>query len=275
MHEGIGRPADKRASHALPRFNLGAAKGSGMSDISYLRTPTEAEFSEAARQSQQARFARQRSVGGRVAALDRLHAQLADDAQLYESDNLQDQRDAVAHALLGVVSFLQLQGFSNATLGPLMRPVLALMERENNSLDFMFAQRARGGRPKATLTDHERTGILAALAEGWLRVHKGDDRSQADKLAEAARKMKGRWFGEISRAQLETARDLVAQEASDHPAVSQARLYSGFFDNAATTYGADNAFGIMVRWLNNTKASFGLGQGGISKTPPVSPSEES
>lgn len=36
---GIGRPADKRASHALPRLNLGAAKGSGMPDpIEYVVT---------------------------------------------------------------------------------------------------------------------------------------------------------------------------------------------------------------------------------------------
>ncbi|MEO6093933.1 MAG: hypothetical protein ABIT04_00560, partial [Novosphingobium sp.] len=129
-----------------------------MGDKPDFRKPTEAEHAEATRQTRQGRYARQRSAGGRVAALDKLHAQLVDDAQLYESDDLQDQRDAVAHALLAVGDFLKAQGFANVTLGPLMRPVAALTERENNSLDLMFAQRARGGHPRGTLAHHERSG---------------------------------------------------------------------------------------------------------------------
>ena len=246
-----------------------------MGDKPRFRKPTEAQHTEAARQAQEDRYARQRPAGGRVAALDKLHAQLVDDAQLFESDDLQDQRDAVAHALLAVADYLESLGFAKATLAPLMRPVAALVERENNSLDLMFAQRARGGRPKATLTDHERIGILAALAEGWLRTHEKDETTQPAKLADAARKMKGRWFGSVTRAQLETARELVSQEASDHPAVGQARLFTGFFEKTAELFGAENAFGIMVRWLNDTNAPFGFGQRGISKTSSVSPTEDS
>lgn len=239
------------------------------------RMPTEAEHAEASRQARQDGYARQRPAGGRVAALERLHAQLTDDAQLYESDKLQDQRDAVAHALLAVADFLKAQGFANATLAPLMRPIAALAERENNSLDLMFAQRARGGRPKATLADHERTGILAALAEGWLRTHPGDDMTQSDKLSAAARKMKGRWFGTVTRAQLETARELVSQEAKDHPAASHATMVYGWFVRTAEMFGADNAFPIMVRFFNDQKMPFGAGEGGILKTPRVSPTEDS
>lgn len=246
-----------------------------MDDKPPFRRPTEAELAEASRLTRQDRYVRQPPSGRRVAALDKLHSQLVDDAELYESDDLQDQRDAVAHALLAIADYLTVQGFSNATLAPLMRPVAALAERENNSLDLMFSQRARGGRPKATLAEHERTGILAALAEGWLRVHEGDDRPQADKLADVARQMKGRWFGTVTRAQLETAREMVSQEAKDHPAVSHARLAYGWFVSAAEKFGAGNAFPIMVRMFNDQKLPFGGGEGGISKTPGVSPTKES
>jgi len=238
------------------------------------RRPTEAEFAEATRQTRQDRYVRERSFGGRVAALDKLHAQLVDDAQLYESDDLQDQRDAVAHALLAVADFLKAQGFANHTLVPLMRPVAALAERENNSLDLMFTQRARPGRPKATLADHERTGILAALAEAWLRTNETDDRPQSDKLAEAARKMTGRWFGSVTRAQLETAREVVSQEASDHPAVGHAKMVCSWHADVVEKFGVENAFPLMVRMFNDIKLPFGGGEGGILKTPRVSPAED-
>lgn len=239
------------------------------------RKPSKEEFAEIAWQAKVVRYERQRSHGGRVAALQVLHDRLADDARLYEHDDLQDQRDAVADALLAVSDFLKAQGFSSATLSPLLRPVAALAERENNSIDLMFAERPRAGRPKATLSDHERTGILAALAEGWLQTNESDARTQAEKLADAARKMKGKWFGKVTRAQLETARELVRQEARDHPAVCHALLFSDFFAKTVESFGAENAFTMMVQWLNETPALFGFGKGGISKTPRVSPNEDS
>jgi hypothetical protein len=237
------------------------------------RKPIDAEFAEAAKQTKANRYARLRPQGGRVAALHKLHEQLADDAGLYESNELQDQRDSVAHALLAVVDYLIAQGFAHSTVAPLMRPVVALAERENNSLDLMFAQRARAGRPKATLADHERTGMLAALAEEWLRTRESDDRPQSDKLADAARKLRGRWFGTVSRAQLETARELVSQEAPDHPAVNAARLYRGWIASNAEMFGVENAIPIMVRMLNDSELPFGAGEGGILKTPNVSPTD--
>ncbi|MEO6093039.1 MAG: hypothetical protein ABIT04_08390, partial [Novosphingobium sp.] len=114
-----------------------------------------------------------------------------------------------------------------------------------------------------------------ALAEAWLRSHGNDDRPQADKLADAARKMKGRWFGTVTRAQLETARDLVSQEAKDHPAASHARMVYSWFVRTAEMFGTDAAFPIMVRFFNDQKLPFGAGEGGISKTPRVSPTEDS
>lgn len=239
-----------------------------------IRKPTDIEFAEAAMWVQRNRYTRQPSQGGRVAALDKLHTQLVNDARLYESENLQDQRDAVANTLLAVAGFLKAQGFATATLAPLIRPVAALTERENNSLDQMFAQRARAGRPKATLAEHERTGILVALTDLWLIAHAADDRPIADKLADAARKMNGRWFGRVTRAQLETARELVSQEAKDHPAVTQAGIFQTLCAKTENDVGAASAFAIMVRWLNDTKLPFGAGEGGISKTPRITPTKD-
>lgn len=238
-----------------------------------LVTPNQAMFSEAARMAKIERYSRRKALGGRKAALEKLHVRLVDDARLYECDDLQGQRDAVADSLLAVVDYLNAQGFNNATLAPLMRPVAALVERENNSIDLMFAQRARKGRPRATLAEHERSGILAALSEAWLRSHKEQDRRQSDKLADAARKMKGRWFGNVTRAQLETARELVSQEASDHPAVITAKRFEQHIAIAEETYGATGVFSILVRFLNDQKVTFGFGEGGILKTPSITPTD--
>jgi len=238
-----------------------------------LSAPNEAMFSEAARIAEHQRYNKHKAQGGRIAALEKLHVRLVDDARLYESDDLQDQRDAVADSLLAIVDYLKAQGFNDATLAPLMRPVAALSERENNSIDLMFAQRARKGRPRATLAEHERSGILAALSDAWLRSHAEQDQLQSDKLANAARKMKGRWFGNVTRAQLETARELVSQESPDHPAVTTAKRFEQHIAVAEETYGDAGAFTILVRFLNDQKVTFGIGEGGILKTPPISPTE--
>ena len=137
----------------------------------------------------------------------------------------------------------------------------------------MFAQRARKGRPRTTLAEHERSGILAALANAWLRSHKEQDRLQSDKLADAARKMKGRWFGNVTRAQLETARELVSQESSNHPAVTTAKNFEQYIASAEEKFGVTGAFSILVRFLNDQKVTFGHGEGGILKTPSISPTE--
>jgi hypothetical protein len=199
--------------------------------------------------------------------LEKLRSQLAISATLYASDVLDQQRKAVIGAIFAVQDYLEAQGFPPETLRPLLRPAFALMERENNNLDQMFAQRARGGRPAATMEQHERTGILAAFANAWLRVHQADGIPQTSKLAEAARRLRGGWFGEVTRSNLKTARDIVSQEASNHPAVVIARLFDQLFEEAFALDGPVNAFELMRDYVNVAPASRIKG---ICKTPTVS-----
>ncbi len=221
--------------------------------------PTKAVFEEAARLTKEDRYVKRKPRGGRVAALDLLFRHLVEEGRLYESEDIQDQRDAVANAMLAISDFLETQGFPLAAIAPVMRPVAALVEREGNSPDPIFAQRDRAGRPKDTLAHHERKGTLAALANHWLSLRSTDEHSQSDKLSEAARKMNGPWFGKITRAQLETAREFVSQESKDHPAVKKAAMIKDQLEKAADKFGSENAFDIMLHWLNDVPLVVGNG----------------
>ena len=245
-----------------------------MSNDSPFRKPTPAEFEAAAALSMKERHKRVPSKGGRVAAFNELHRRVANNAALYEDGNLQDQRDAVADSLIAVQEFMRSTGFALATIAPIMRPVEAIVERENNALDPLFCERPRTGRPKAAMKDHERTGILAAIAEAWLNIHENDDLKQSLKLAGLATTLTGSWFGKVTAGQLKSARDLVLQEANDHLAVQHARLYYKNIVMTAETFGKANAIPIMVRFLNDTPATFGFGKRATSNTPPVSPIED-
>jgi len=203
--------------------------------------------------------------------LAELRSRLATAGTLYQIDDLNHQRSSVASALAAVANFLEAQNFPPESLIPIMRPVLALAERENNNLDQMFAQRARGGRPKATIDDLERIGILAAFANAWLHIKKGDGRTQGSKLSEAARKMSGGWFGEVTRSSLKTARELVSQEAKDPPAVLIAALFNDFFEQSGVIFGEADAFQFMIDYVNASPSSH---TNGILKTPPISPAED-
>ena len=199
--------------------------------------------------------------------LEKLRSRLAISATLYASDILEHQRKAVISAIFAVQDFLEAQAFPPETLPPLLRPALALIERESNNLDQMFAERARGGRPKATMDQHDRTGILAAFANAWLRIRRDDPRPQASKLSEAARKLRGGWFGNVTRSNLKTAREIVSQEASNHPAVVVSRLFDELFEEAFGLEGQENAFEFMRDFVNTAPASRIKG---IWKTPTVS-----
>lgn len=199
-----------------------------------------------------------------VQKLERLRSRLAISATLYQADALEFQRKAVLEALFAVSDFLEAQDFPPETLQPVLRPALALMERENNNVDQMFAQRARAGRPKATMNRQERTGILAAFANAWLRMHRSDGRPQAEKLRDAARTLRGGWFGEVSAANLKMARDTVSQEASKHPAVVIAGVFDELFEQASAITSKEEAFKLVRDYVNEAPAARVKG---IWKTP--------
>lgn len=200
--------------------------------------------------------------------LETLRDDLALCADWYLTGDLPAQRLAVANALFGIAKYLEAQAFPPQAILPVIRPAIALAERElNNALDQMFAQRARGGRPSATFDKQMRTAILATLADFWLRLHEHDERAQAEKLAEAARNMRGPWFEDVSGGTLKTAREIISREASDHLAVEFYEGFSRFFDKAVAVVGANRAFPLMVRYINEHPVSSSMG---ILKTLPVS-----
>lgn len=204
--------------------------------------------------------------------LEFLRIYLSDCAEIYLTGDLSSQRLAVVSALLGVAKYLEGQNFGPATLLPVIRPALALADRHQSSaLDKMFTERPRDGRPSATTDGHLRTAILATFAEVWLRLCEGDGRKQASKLAEAARKMSGGWFGDISGSQLKTAREIVSREAPSHLVVESADRFSRLFDSVIETVGLERSFAFMVRYVNHHPVS---GAMGILKTTPVSSVEE-
>lgn len=205
-----------------------------------------------------------------------LKSRLSAYAILYESPDAEIRRTAIGSALAAVSDFLEAEGFSPALILPIMHPAASLAERENGTLDPIFcekprATRPRGGRPKATMDEQMRTGILAAFANAWLDQCRADGRPQRLKLAEAARKMRGGWFGEVTRANLKTARDMVNQEAKNHPAVVMAKAFEELFDEARTKFGAAGAFQAMIDYVNWAPAGRTMG---ILKTPDVSRSAD-
>jgi hypothetical protein len=236
--------------------------------------PTEKQFAAAAELVSRDCFARGPANTEIREAIHTLNRRLVDNATLYLRGDLQDQRDAVADTLLAVEGFLADQGLSRLALFPILRPVEALVERENNTIDPLFAERVRDGKPKRTLDKLNRIGILAGLADAWLDAHAGDGRSPKLLLDEATRTFKGRWFKNLTRAQLRTARDLVREESADHPSVEQARRTRADIERTAELYGPQNAIAIMVRYLNECPPSFAFGNLKILETPAVSPSGE-
>lgn len=196
--------------------------------------------------------------------LEKLRARLATSAAFYQTESLEFQRKAVLGALFAVQDFLEAQDFPPETLQPILRPALALMEREHNNLDQMFAQRARAGRPRATLDRQERTGVLASFANAWLRIHHSDMRPQGSKLRDAATTLRGGWFGDVTAASLKSARETVSQEANNHPAVVIASVFDDLFEQAFAIASEDDAFNLVRDYVNEAPAAR---MKGISKTP--------
>ncbi len=197
------------------------------------------------------RFNRKRSTGDRVRAQARLHETLVGDAQLYDG-SLQDQRDAVAHAIQAVISYLTDHGFAGATLEPLNRPVLALIERESNRLDPLFVERARNGAPSRSFASDHQAGALSALADAWLKLHPAPDPKTEIKLRALARELSGAYFGKVTYSLIKRARELTAQEGAEHMAVRWAKFYREQLAEASHELGSQNAFMIVLRNLNRT-----------------------
>lgn len=206
---------------------------------------------EIARNASLRRYDRTTLRSGRVAALDLLHQKMVANAKLYQGDD-QDKRDAITTQLIAVRDFLESQGFALPTLEPLMRPVSALVEREHNRLDPIFAERKRGGRPKRSLDDEHRVGAIVALTEVWLDSLKGDERTQRQKLAALSRRISGGWLGQVTLAKIENARESVSQEASDHPAVSWANLYRAQCRESLAVMTHDSVIDLVLEILNRT-----------------------
>jgi hypothetical protein len=188
--------------------------------------------------------------------LDQLRKDLETTGRSYEVGDLAVKREAVVDALLAVVKYLEAQGFSPASLKPLARPARALTKIESKSGDELFAKPRQSGRPSTTLNSHERTGILAALANFWLLTHQGEDNLIPTQLREVTRQMKGRWFGNITDSQLKTARETVSQESNDHIAVQ----YAQFTTDWLGTFQPEKAFASVVAYLNEQGLPLGVGE---------------
>lgn len=182
--------------------------------------------------------------------LKALREHLTGCAELYLTDELDSQRRAVAETLFRIAEYLLRQDFPPETVLPLLRPWIALSDREGNALDPMFSERPRGGRPKSTTGAHIRTAILAVFADAWLRLRHDDPRNQSLKLGEAARKMRGGWFGNLTGAKLATAREIVSREDAGHAAVQFYNEFASIYDKVAAQSGAERAFEQMVRHVD-------------------------
>ena len=214
-----------------------------------LPAPSEAEQERVHLNAVLHRYDREKPTLGRVTALNLLHQKMVANAKLYQGD-LQDKRDAITTQMLAIVEYLSSQGFALATLEPVMHPVSALVERELNRLDPVFAERLGGGRPKRSLVEESRTGALVAISEVWLRSLAADERTQKLKLAELARKISGGWFGRLSGATIKGAREIVSQEAKGHPAVSWAEFYREHLAEAELRFSPWASIQIVVHSLN-------------------------
>lgn len=144
-------------------------------------------------------------------ALDRLHLQLVDAAKIYESEPT-NQRQAVCDALIATSEFLEKQGFNDATLVPLSRVIVAMVDLcRQNRPDPLFCEKLKVGKPRRSLEDSIRQGHLAALADAWLEAYSNDEGGTNKRLARAARHMSGKHFGKVTREMLGSARSYQRQ----------------------------------------------------------------
>lgn len=220
-----------------------------------LRLPTAKERRIAAEYADAQRFRLLPAKGGRVAALGRLHSSLAESAAFYRKADLQGQRDAVFSTIEAIREFLAEQGFAPATLEPLMRPALALAERELNILDPLFAARARGGRPSRSLEHDSCVGAIAVIAEHWLAENPSGEGKQKDRHGTIARKLSGPAFGTVSAARVKSARELVNQESKESSVVRWAAFHRSGLKAMSELFGSAGAVTAYIDHLNSRASS--------------------
>jgi len=224
-----------------------------------LRRPTDAEFQLAATAASEARYERGPTKINTTEAMRILHAQMVEAGRLYADGDLGDQRMAVFQAISGVYDMLIDQGFSHFALDPLFRPIDALEAQFLRSPDPLFAEKdKKGGRPVSSGNHHRRIGTLAALANFWIDHHDHGEKLN-QKLSNAARRFRGRWFGTVTKAQLVGARVTVSQEPSDHPAVQTAVAVGAFLDRTVAEFGIENALTVVIRTLNDAPRHVAVG----------------
>ncbi|WP_229839338.1 hypothetical protein [Sphingomonas glacialis] len=235
--------------------------------------PTEADFKAAAAEVRATHwYARGPAKLGVRATLDQLHAKLTTSTELYETGGLDDQRYAVVDALNAIQEFLIGQGFNPNVLKPAHRPIEALVEQYNNGLDPMFAERRneQGGRQRTSPDEQHRTGALAAMAQFWIEIHPRGDQQ----LAEAARRLRGRFFGsDIDADDLLTARKKASKHRRakqfDHPIVYTAMSVRRMIDGYAADYGPAKAVTLAIWHLNYLAPATETGNWQTIKGEPV------
>lgn len=183
---------------------------------------------------------------GTIETLPLLAAILAENTETYEKGSQQDRRDAIANCLLSVASYLAENGVDTRYLQPLLHPVEALTERENNRLDPIFCERVRQGAPSRSLIQNQQDGIIAAIADHWLSHNADTDAPMRNRLDAIARLLKDSGLGELGAARIKQARELVSQESSDHPARVMASLIDSWLERASSDYGAQQAVSILL-----------------------------
>jgi hypothetical protein len=193
-----------------------------------------------------------------ITSLDALAIALRTSAEIYQAGEIEDQRASVVMSLNAVHEFLEAQGIDAFALEPIFRPIDALTKLDSNGLDPIFAAGRSGGRPRTSHDQLNRAGTLAALADFWIRHH-GSGKKLQTALGEATRAIRGRWSGKLTAAEIKSARALVSQEASDHPAVETERRASAALMRLSNERGASSAFLTFLERLNSAQASPALG----------------
>lgn len=190
---------------------------------------------------------------GKIDNLRLLELILAKNTEIYENGSLQDQRDAIANCLLSVASYLSENGIDLRHLKPLLHPVEALNEREKNRLDLIFCERAREGKPNRSLKQDQKDGVIAAVANHWLRNHADKTTPMASRLSAVARMLSGPVLGKVSATRVKQAREIVSQESADHPSRVMATTVNVWLELAAADVGAERSIEVILPLIQSAQ----------------------